>query len=55
MNTYTFPCACPQIIFHKQEPLYIPELDTVQNRLTISGQVNSSYTDGRSACVDVFR
>lgn len=42
LNTYTFPIGCPQIIFHKQEPLYIPELDTVQNKLSISGQVNFS-------------
>ena len=42
LNTYTFPICCPQIIFHKQDPLYIAELDTVQSRLTISGQVNFS-------------
>ena len=42
LNTYTFPIGCPQIIFHKKEPLYIPELDTVQNKLSISGQVNFS-------------
>ena len=42
LNTYTFPIGCPQIIFHKQEPLYIPELDTVQNKLSISGQVSFS-------------
>ena len=42
LNTYTFPIGCPQIIFHKQDPLYIPELNTVQSRLTISGQVNFS-------------
>ena len=41
-NTYTFPIGCPQIIFHKRTPLYVPELDTTQNRLTISGQVNFS-------------
>ena len=49
MNTYTFPIGCPQIIFHKQDPLYIPELDTTQSKLTISGQVNFSshlYADG---------
>ena len=42
LNTYTFPIGCPQIIFHKRTPLYIPELDTTQSRLTISGQVNFS-------------
>ena len=41
-NTYTFPIGCPQIIFHKRTPLYIPELGTTQSRLTISGQVNFS-------------
>lgn len=49
LNTLTFPIGCPQIIFHKQAPLYIPELNTTQDRLTISGQVNFSshlYTDG---------
>ena len=42
LNTYTFPIGCPQIIFHKRTPLYIPELETTQNKLTISGQVNFS-------------
>ncbi len=41
-NTYTFPIGCPQIIFHKRTPLYIPELATTQSRLTISGQVHFS-------------
>ena len=41
-NTYTFPIGCPQIIFHKRTPLYIPELGTTQSKLTISGQVNFS-------------
>lgn len=44
LNTFTFPIGCPQIIFHKRTPLYIPEQNTTQNRFTISGQVNfSSY------------
>lgn len=42
LNTLTFPIGCPQIIFHKRTPLYIPELNTTQNRFTISGQVNFS-------------
>lgn len=49
LNTFTFPIGCPQIIFHKQTPLFIPELNTVQEKLTISGQVNFSshlYADG---------
>ena len=39
-NTLTFPIGCPQIIFHKQTPLYIPELGISQSEFTISGQVN---------------
>ena len=39
-STPTFPIGCPQIIFHRKEPLYIPELECAQSRLTISGQVN---------------
>ena len=42
LNTYTFPIRYPQIIFHKRTPLFIPELGTTQNELTISGQVNFS-------------
>lgn len=45
----TYPIGCPQIIFHRKSPLYIPELNQRQHRLTISGQVNfPSYvqTDG---------
>lgn len=36
----TFPIGCPQIIFHKKSPLYLPELGTCQSQFTISGQVN---------------
>ena len=36
----TFPLGCPQIIFHKKSPLFIPELSVFQDRFTISGQVN---------------
>ena len=42
LKTYTFPIGCSQIIFHKRTPLYVPELDTTQHKLTISGQVNFS-------------
>ncbi len=38
--TQTFPIGCSQIIFHRRSPLYIPELNSWQHRLTISGQVN---------------
>ena len=49
LNTLTFPIGCPQIIFHKQTPLCIPELKTTQSEFTISGQVNYPshlYADG---------
>lgn len=49
LNTLTFPIGCPQIIFHKQTPLYIPELKTSQSEFSISGQVNYPshlYADG---------
>ena len=36
----TFPIGCPQIIFHRRSPLYIPELSVSQDKFTISGQVN---------------
>lgn len=39
-STLTVPIGCPQIIFHRKEPLYIPELECAQSRFTISGQVN---------------
>lgn len=39
-RTLTFPIGCPQLIFHKKSPLYIPELDCSQSQFTISGQVN---------------
>lgn len=36
----TFPIGCPQMIFHRRTPLFIPELSASQNRFTVSGQVN---------------
>lgn len=39
-RTLTFPIGCPQIIFHKKSPLYIPELKSRQSVFTVSGQVN---------------
>lgn len=40
LNVPTFPIGCPQLIFHKKKPLYIPELKSYQPILSISGQVN---------------
>ena len=56
LNTLTFPIGCPQIIFHKQTPLYIPELKTTQSEFTISGQVNYPshlYADGNAEMIVV--
>lgn len=36
----TFPIGCPQMIFHRRTPLFIPELSSRQNKFTLSGQVN---------------
>ncbi len=49
-SVLTFPIGCPQIIFHKKSPLYIPELNKSQAQFTISGQVNFPahiQSDGR--------
>lgn len=49
-SVLTYPIGCPQIIFHKKTPLYIPELDKSQSQFTISGQVNFPahiQSDGR--------
>lgn len=49
-SVLTFPIGCPQIIFHKKSPLFIPELAKSQSRFTISGQVNFPahiQSDGR--------
>jgi hypothetical protein len=39
-SVLTFPTGCPQIIFHKRSPLFIPELGRRQSPFTVSGQVN---------------
>lgn len=39
-SVLTFPIGCPQIIFHRRSPLFIPELSVAQDKFTISGQVN---------------
>lgn len=48
-SVLTFPIGCPQMIFHRKTPLYVPELGVYQNKFTISGQVNFSahiHSDG---------
>lgn len=39
-SVLTFPIGCPQMIFHRRTPLFIPELFSRQDKFTISGQVN---------------
>lgn len=36
----TFPIGCPQILFHRRSPLFVPELNAFQSRFTVSGQVD---------------
>ncbi len=36
----SWPVGCPMLIFHREEPLYIPETGTWQPRVAVSGQVN---------------
>lgn len=38
-DALTFPIGCPQIIFHKRSPLFVSELDVMQDSRTVSGQV----------------
>ncbi len=58
-SVLTFPTALPQIIFHRREPLFIPELNAAQSRFTISGQVNFpahvTINDELEMIVTVFR
>lgn len=53
-GTLTFPIGCPQIIFHRRTPLYIPELGRVQDRFTISGQVNFPAHVSSNGAVDMI-
>lgn len=39
-SNLTFPIGCPQMIFHRGTPLYIPELSSRQNKFSVSGKVN---------------
>ena len=39
-SVLTYPIGCPQMIFHRRTPLFIPELSSRQDKFTISGQVN---------------
>lgn len=55
-SSLTFPLGCPQILFHRCNPLYIPELDKTQAQFTISGQVNFPShvaTDGNTDMIAI--
>lgn len=41
----TFPIGCPQMIFHRRTPLFIPELASRQNKFTIqrAGEFPGTY------------
>lgn len=57
-SALTFPIGCPQIIFHRKSPLFIPELSSYQSPFTVSGQVNFpshlSSVGGLDMIVTVF-
>lgn len=40
IDVVTFPIGCPQLIFHRGKSFYIPELQTLQAKFSVSGQVN---------------
>lgn len=40
LSTLTFPLGCPQIVFHKGTPPFIPELGLRQPRFAVSGQTD---------------
>ncbi|HBY16317.1 MAG TPA: hypothetical protein DEG90_04185 [Porphyromonadaceae bacterium] len=42
-SVLTFPIGCPQIIFHKKSPLYIPELDKKQSQFTIECRCRGNF------------
>lgn len=44
LSTLTFPVGCPQLIFHRKNTLYMPELQAFQPHFAISGQVNFPAT-----------
>lgn len=59
LNTLTFPIGYSQLIFHRKNTLYIPELQAYQPRFAISGQVNFpatlQSTDDTEMIVVVFK
>lgn len=40
LEALTFPIGCPQLIFHRLNRFYIPELEAKQACFSVSGQVN---------------
>lgn len=59
LSTLTFPVGYPQLVFHRKNALYIPELQAYQTRFAISGQVNFpatlQSTDDTEMIVVVFK
>lgn len=59
MSALTFPVGCPQLIFHRGNTLYIPELQAYQPQFAVSGQVNFpatlQSTDDTEMIVVVFK
>lgn len=59
LNALTFPIGCTQLIFHRKNTLYIPELRVHQPQFAISGQVNFpatlQSTDDTEMIVVVFK
>lgn len=52
LDTLTFPIGCPQLIFHRLNRFYIPELNAFQARFSISGQTNFPTSIQSSGNVD---
>ncbi len=40
MDVPSWPVGCPMLVFHRREPLFIPETGTWQPRVAVSGQVD---------------
>ena len=59
LRALTFPVGYPQLIFHRKNTLYIPELKVFQSQFAISGQVNFpatlQSTDDTEMIVVVFK
>ena len=50
-SVLTFPIGCPQIIFHKKTPLYIPELHNSQSQF-IKLFKNTYFASAKCRCIN---